>query len=137
MTTIKAKIRFVKISPRIVRGVIGLIRGKDVSKAETILSAVNRKSARILAKLLKSAIANAENNHSFKKENLYVSRVYADEGPALKRYRAATMGRATMVKKRTAHVVLELEAKSPKKVEAPAEVKKVKTRKRIVKGGKS
>ncbi len=113
MAVTRAKARFIRVSPRKVRQVIDLIRGKDVQQALMVLNNLNKKSARIVAKVLNSAIANAHNNHGLKTQDLYISRIFADQGPMLKRYRAASMGRAVMVRRRTSHITVELDLKTP------------------------
>jgi len=113
MAVTRAKARFIRVSPRKVRQVIDLIRGKDVQQALMVLNNLNKKSARIVAKVLNSAIANAHNNHGLKIQDLYISRIFADQGPMLKRYRAASMGRAVMVRRRTSHITVELDLKTP------------------------
>jgi len=113
MAVTRAKARFIRVSPRKVRQVIDMIRGKDVVQALMVLNNLNKKSARIVAKVLNSAIANAENNHGLKMQELYISRIFADQGPMLKRYRAASMGRAVMVRRRTSHITVELDLKNP------------------------
>ncbi|HEO63739.1 MAG TPA: 50S ribosomal protein L22 [Candidatus Omnitrophica bacterium] len=126
MAVIKAKARFVKISPRKARLVLDMVRGKSVIAAQAILANMDKKSAGIVSKLLGSAIANAENNKALKKEDLYISAVFADQGPTLHRYKAATMGRASAIRKRTSHITVELDHK--KKAGAKKE--------KAVKGGK-
>jgi large subunit ribosomal protein L22 len=113
MAVTRAKVRFVRISPRKVRQVIDLIRGKDVEQALRVLDNLNKKAARIVSKVLNSAIANAQNNHGLKIQDLYISRIFADQGPMLKRYRAASMGRAVMIRRRTSHITVELDLKTP------------------------
>ncbi len=112
MAATKAHARFVKISPLKVRLVLDLIRGKDVITAEGMLLNINKKGAKIVAKLLKSAVANAENNNSLEKENLYISSVYANQGPTLSRFRSATMGRVSPIRRRSSHVTIELDYKN-------------------------
>jgi len=123
MAVTKASAKFVKISPRRLRQIVGLIRGKNVAAAEVVLASLDKKSAYIVEKLLKSAVANAEHNHSLEKDNLYISKICADQGPALKRFRAASMGRAAMIKKRSSHVLLELDIRKGSKIETKAKVK--------------
>ena len=123
MAVTKASAKFVKVSPRKVRQVLDLIRGRDVIAAESVLAGLNKKSAYIVEKVLKFAVANAEHNHSLEKDNLYISKICADQGPALKRFRAATMGRATMIKKRTSHVLLELDVRKDSKIKVKAKAK--------------
>ncbi|MDP8253301.1 MAG: 50S ribosomal protein L22 [Candidatus Kaelpia aquatica] len=124
MAVTKAHARFVKISPLKVRLVLDLIRGKDVISAEGLLLNVNKKGAPIVVKLLQSAVANAKNNNSIEKEGLYISGVYANQGPALSRFRAATMGRASSIKRRTSHITIELDYKSKGSTMAKAKVAK-------------
>ncbi|AZR74723.1 50S ribosomal protein L22 [Anoxybacter fermentans] len=102
----RAVARYVRISPRKARQVIDLIRGKDVGEALGILKNTPKKAARIIEKVLNSAVANAENNHDMVVEDLYVSKAYVDEGPTLKRYRPRAMGMATLIRKRTSHITI-------------------------------
>ena len=104
----KAIVKFVRISPRKAQQVIDLIRGKQVDEALSILKHAPRKSAPIVEKLVKSAIANAENNHEMSRENLVVSEIFANQGPTIKRFKPRAMGRATMIRKRTSHIGVTL-----------------------------
>ena len=83
----KATLKFARISARKVKIVADLIRGKNVDEALAIVKFTPKASSEIIEKLLKSAIANAENNHDMKHENLYVAEIYANQGPTLKRIR--------------------------------------------------
>lgn len=105
----KAVARFVRISPYKVRKVAALIRGRDVNSALAILENTNKRAAIFLGRALKSAIASAKQTGKFKQDELYISKVIADDGPMLKRYRAAAFGRATMIRKRTSHISIELD----------------------------
>lgn len=96
------------MSPYKMRQVIDLVRGKPAKYAAELLANLDKKGAFLLAKVLKSAIANAKVK-GYEDKGLFVSKIFADGGPVLKRYRAATFGRATTIKKRTAHVVVELD----------------------------
>ena len=89
----KAYLRYVRISPRKVQIVCDLIRNRDVDTAMAILLNTPKSAAEPLAKLLKSAVANAENNFNMEHDRLYVSEVYATSGPILKRMRPASKGR--------------------------------------------
>jgi len=100
----KAIAKFVRCSARKVKPVADLVRGKDVKEALAILKFTPRKSARILLKVMQSAIANAENNFDMDPENLIVSEVYANQGPTMKRFKAGSMGRANPIKHRTSHI---------------------------------
>ena len=104
----KATLRYSRISARKVKIVADLIRGKDVDEALAIVKFTPKASSEIIEKLLKSAIANAENNHDMKHENLYVAEIYANQGPTLKRIRPAAKGSAVRIRKRTSHVTIVL-----------------------------
>ena len=106
-----AKVTHVRIAPRKVRVVIDLIRGKSVGEAIGILRNTPKAASPVVEKLLKSAIANAENNFHMNVENLYVSEVYADQGPTLKRIQARAQGRAFRIRKRTSHITLAVSEK--------------------------
>jgi len=106
----RAKLSFVRGSARKIRQVIDLIRGLDVTEAEAILPFINKRPAVIVHKLLKSAISNAKNK-GLKEEDLFISRIFADEAARWKRYRAAAFGRATEILKRTSHITIELDLK--------------------------
>ena len=105
----KACVRFVRISARKVRYVIDFIRKKRVGEAQRILVGSPRRAGDIIRKLLNQAVDAAEKNAHVPAENLYVSKVTADGGPTMKRFRAASMGRATTIRKRTSHIYLELD----------------------------
>jgi len=107
----KAHLKYSRISPRKVKIVCDLIRGKDAQEAVAILTFTPKAASEPLAKLLKSAMANAENNHSMNVENLMVSEVYATPGPIIKRIRARAQGRAFRVFKRTSHVTIAVKEK--------------------------
>ena len=94
-----ATLRFARISARKVKIVADLIRGKDVDEALAIMKFTPKASSEVLEKLLKSAIANAENNHDMKHENLYVAEIFANQGPTLKRIRPAAKGSAVRIRK--------------------------------------
>ena len=104
----KATLRYARISSRKVKIVADLIRGKDVDEALAIVKFTPKASSVIIEKLLKSAIANAENNHGMKHENLYVAEIYANQGPTLKRIRPAAKGSAVRIRKRTSHITIVL-----------------------------
>ena len=104
-----ATLKYARISSRKVKIVADLIRGKDVNEALSIVKFTPKASSEIIEKLLKSAIANAENNHEMKSENLYVAEIYANQGPTLKRIRPAAKGSAVRIRKRTSHITIKLE----------------------------
>jgi large subunit ribosomal protein L22 len=105
----KAVLRYARISPRKVRPVIDQIRGKSVTEAEAILMYSPRGAGDMLAKLVKSAAANAENNLDMDRDSLYVAEIFADQGPTLKRWRPRAYGRATSILKRTSHITVILD----------------------------
>lgn len=105
----KAAAKYVRISPRKVRLIMDQIRGKEVEKALNMLSFAPQKGAFILKKLINSAIANAEKNSNIDVDSLYIKRVYADEGPTMKRFRPRAMGRATRIRKRASHLTVILD----------------------------
>ena len=107
----RATLKFARISSRTVKIVADLIRGKDVDEALAIMKFTPKASSEVLEKLLKSAIANAENNHDMKHENLYVAEIYANQGPTLKRIRPAAKGSAVRIRKRTSHITIVLKEK--------------------------
>ena len=108
---VTAQAKYVRTSARKARLVCDHIRGKDVNEARAILAFTTRGAAEAWSKLLESAVANAEHNHELVGDDLRVSAVYADEGPTLKRYRPRAMGRATRIRKRTAHLSITLTPK--------------------------
>lgn len=104
-----ARLRFLRMSPRKVRLVCDVVRGKQVEEALATLRFTPKAAALPISKLIRSAIANAEQ----KKENLDIDRLFVktirvDEGPTLKRWRPRARGRATRINKRTSHIVVEL-----------------------------
>ena len=104
----RASLKYARISPRKVSIVLDLIRNKPVEEAMAILKHTPKAATEPLAKLLKFAMANAENNHSMDVSRLYVAQCYACPGPILKRIRPRSQGRAYRVLKRTSHVTLVL-----------------------------
>lgn len=101
-----AKLTGVRITPRKVKLVIDLIRGKNVQDALGILANVNKSATPIVEKLLKSACANAVNNFKMDESKLYIKTVYANEGPRLKRYLPRAKGSADSLVKRTSHITI-------------------------------
>jgi len=124
---VTAKLRYLRITPRKVRLVADLIRGKSVEEAQTILSFANKKAAEPLLKLLKSAASNAKNNFQLKELNLYISKILVDEGPKYKRWRARARGRADEIQKKTSHIAIVLDEiiKRPKEIKKMKKVKKI------------
>ena len=107
----RAVARHIRISPRKARVVVDLIRGKRVNDALATLMYTPKAASPIVEKLLHSAIANAENNLSMDRDDLYVAEVYADPGPTLKRYIARARGSASPILKRTSHITIVLDQK--------------------------
>ena len=105
-TVAKAMVTKVRISPSKVRQVLALIRGKKAEEAVTVLRFSPQKAARIVCKVLQSAIANAEHNFGMDIDKLRVKAAYADQGPSMKRFRPASMGRAHPYVHRTSHVTV-------------------------------
>ena len=101
-----AKLSYARVSVQKACFVLDAIRGKDVQTALGILAYNPRYASSLIEKLLKSAIANAENNHDMKHENLYVAEIYANQGPTLKRIRPAAKGSAVRIRKRTSHITI-------------------------------
>ncbi|MEA2702996.1 MAG: large subunit ribosomal protein [Actinomycetota bacterium] len=98
--------RYIRVSPYKIRAVLDLIRGHDVARAADLLRLCERDAATVVGKILASATANAEHNHSLIGDELFVSACFADEGPTLKRWRPRARGRATRIRKRTCHVTV-------------------------------
>ncbi len=123
---VKAELKNLRIAPRKVRLVAGLLRGMDVQHARHQLNAVVKKSSHPMAKLLDSAVANATNNFNLEETNLFIKEVHVDEGPKLKRFRPKGFGRTSPLEKKTSHIRITLEekiaglkAKKSKKKEEP------------------
>ena len=108
---VRAQAKYVRTSARKARLVCDHIRGKSVVEARAILAFAPRAVAQDWAKLLNSAVANAENNHELVGDDLRVLSAFADEGPTLKRFRPRAMGRATPIRKRTSHLTITLTPK--------------------------
>ena len=108
---VKAEAKFLRISPTKVRRIIDLLRGKDALIAQGILQNLNVGAKEYLKKIMLSVLANAKVK-GFDPEQLYVSKIICDAGPVWKRYRAAAFGRATLIKRRTSHIKIELDLKT-------------------------
>lgn len=104
----KAVAKYIRISPRKVRQVVDLVRGKDLEEALAILKYTPKKASNAVIKVINSAAANAENNYEMDVDSLYVSEIYVDQGPTLKRFKPRAYGRADMMKKRTSHITVIL-----------------------------
>jgi large subunit ribosomal protein L22 len=113
----RAQARYVRMSAYKARQVLDLIRDKEVQQADEILQFAERDAAIVIRKLLKSAMANAENNDGIDATELFVSACYADEGPTLKRWRPRARGRATRIRKRTCHITIIVSRLSEEQLE--------------------
>ena len=107
----RATAKYIRVTPRKVKIVVDLIRGKQVDQALAILAYTPKSAAPYVEKLLNSAIANAENNLEMDRSSLYVAEAYANQGPTLKRYWARSHGRADMIKKHASHITIVLDQK--------------------------
>ena len=107
-----AHVKYVRMSPRKVKLVCDMIRGQDVKTAAAYLSQTSKAACEPMAKLLKSAVANAEHNHEMNAENLYVSTAIANPGPILKRGQPRAHGRMFRINKRTSHVTIAVTEKA-------------------------
>ena len=107
----RAHLRYARIAPRKVSVVLDLIRGEDLDKALAILQSPPKAASELLLKLVKSAAANAENNHNMDKNNLYVAECFVTPGPTLKRVMPRAQGRAFRILKRTSHITVVLKEK--------------------------
>lgn len=104
----RATAKYMRVSSRKAKLVADLIRGKSLGEALSILMLTPTKAARMMEKVVRSAAANAENNHGMNTEKLYVDQIYANQGPTLKRFKAGPQGRAFPIKKRTSHITAVL-----------------------------
>ena len=105
----KAVAKYIRIAPRKVRVVMDLIRGKDVAEAFAILKFTPKVGAEAVEKVLRSAVANAENNFNMNVDNLYVSTCFVDQGPTLKRIHPRSRGQAFKILKRTSHITVAVD----------------------------
>ncbi|NLO49292.1 MAG: 50S ribosomal protein L22 [Clostridiales bacterium] len=102
----KAHLKYARISPRKVKIVCDLIRGKDTKMAAAILMQTPKAASELMQKLLHSAVSNAENNHEMDPDSLFVSEVYANPGPILKRGMPRARGSSARINKRTSHITI-------------------------------
>lgn len=115
--SVQAKLKYLRISPRKVRLVADLMRGRSVDEAEKVLKFTMKRSADPLLKLLNSAIANAENNFGMKRDGLYIAEIKVDGGPILKRFMPRARGSVSSIHKKTSHISIMLKDKEGKEVE--------------------
>ena len=104
----KAKLSFVRVSATKAKIVLDTVKGKDVRSAAGILAYTPRTAARVIEKLLASAVANAENNMELDPANLYIEEAYANQGPTMKRIRPRAQGRAYRIEKHSSHITIVL-----------------------------
>jgi len=102
----RAVARFIRIAPRKARVVADLVRGLDLNEARAILQFTNKRGARLISKVVESAAANATNNFDLDEDYLYVSEIYVDEGPTMKRWKPRARGMASPILKRTSHITV-------------------------------
>ncbi len=107
----RAIAKYIRISPRKVRQVVDLIRGKDIEEALAILKYTPKRASAAVTKVINSAAANAEHNYDMNRDNLYIAEAYVDQGPTLKRYKPRAYGRADMIRKRTSHITIVVKEK--------------------------
>ena len=129
----KAVAKYVRMSPSKIKPVVDLVRGKDLNEALTILKFTPGKGSELIEKVVKSAAANAENNHDMNPDELDVAEINANQGPTMKRWRPGAQGRAGMILKRTSNIYVTLKekeapVKAAKKAEEPEEEKKEEVR---------
>ncbi len=109
--------RYLQISPYKVRPILNAIRGKNVDKALQLLEFSTKKGARLVEKVLNSAIANAENNFNLNVDSLYVAKCTSDDGPRLKRMNPMARGRASVILKRQSHITIVVRDRSKENIE--------------------
>ena len=105
----KATAKYVRVSPRKAGQICDLVRGKNVDEALAIVKFTPKASSVIIEKLLKSAIANAENNNGMNRDNLYIAECYANKGPTMKRVKPRAQGRAYRIEKRMSNITVVLD----------------------------
>ena len=108
---VRARLRFVRIGPRKARLVADLIRGKRSEEAMNILTFTKKAAAKILIKVLKSAVSNATQKKTMDIDRLYIKKITVDQGPTMKRFQPRALGRATTIRKRSSHISLVLDVK--------------------------
>lgn len=104
----RAELKYARISARKAKIVLDTIKGKNAQEAVAILRYTNKAASPIISKILKSAMANATNNHGMNESKLYVAEAYAGQGPSMKRVMPRAKGRAYRIKKRTSHITIVL-----------------------------
>ena len=120
MTLVKAQLNGLRMSPRKVRLLVGLIKGRSVTVALDQLNHMTKRASAPLVKLLNSAVANAQNNFKLDADHLFIKDMWVDEGVKLRRFRPKGFGRANPIEKKTSKVNIALEDRAPKVTAAPA-----------------
>jgi len=108
----RACARYVRVTPMKARRVVDLIRGLPTDEAQAVLRFAPQAASEPVGKVLDSAIANATNNHSLDPNDLFVSEIYVDEGPTMKRFRPRARGSASRIRKRTSHITVVVASRS-------------------------
>jgi large subunit ribosomal protein L22 len=108
----RATLRYLRLAPRKARLVIDLVRGRGVEDALGILEATPKRAAQVVAKNLRSAVANAETQQNVDVDRLFIKRAWVDEGPAWSRWMPRAQGRATPIQKKTSHITIVLDERS-------------------------
>jgi large subunit ribosomal protein L22 len=108
---VQAVAKYIRTSPRKVRLVVDLVRGRPVVEALALLRFMPQAAAQDVAKVVKSAVANAEQNNHMSAEDLFISRIMADEGPTMKRFRPRSHGRSSPILKRSSHITVVVDEK--------------------------
>jgi len=108
----RASVRYIRANPTKTRWVARLINGRKVEEALEILRFTRKRPAKIISKLLDSAVANAQEIRDVDVDSLFVSKIFVDQGPTLKRFRPRAMGRAARIRKRTSHITVILDEKN-------------------------
>lgn len=129
----KAILRNYRVAPRKAREVVDLVRGKNVQDAQALLGFAVKRSAGPVLKLLKSAITSAKNNLKLEEKDLFVSRIFVDEGTRLKRWHPMSRGRAYPIEKRVSHITIILDELKNKRVTRKELRKAAKIKKRVSK----
>jgi large subunit ribosomal protein L22 len=108
---VRAVAKYIRISSRKVRLVVDLVRGRPVNEAMNLLRFMPQSAARDVSAVIKSAVANAEQNNHMSAEDLFITRIMADEGPTMKRFRPRAHGRASPILKRSTHITVVVDEK--------------------------
>ncbi|MFP3866978.1 MAG: 50S ribosomal protein L22 [Desulfobacteraceae bacterium] len=106
---VRAQARYVRISPQKTRLVTRAIKGKGVEEALAVLQFTPKKAARLVRKVVESAVANAGQHSQIDVDTLYIKKIWVDGGPTMRRFRARAMGRATRILKRSSHITVVLD----------------------------